>query len=265
VRRAYGGRMGTGDVLAVVLAGGVAGTINTVVGTGSLISFPTLLALGVPPVVANASNTTGLVPGGLSGMLGYRRELVAQRARLAPLLVASLAGGAVGAGLLLTLPRSAFDAVVPALVLLGSLLVALQPAVGRRLRARAARNGATGERDPAVSRPVIGATALLGVYGGYFGAGQGVILIALLGLAGRTDLQAVNALKNAAVTAANCAAAVVFVGVADLDWTVVALIAAGSVLGGQIGARVARRLPAPLLRALVVAVGLVVGVRLGLA
>jgi uncharacterized protein len=256
--------MEAGDVVAVVLAGGVAGTINTVVGTGSLISFPTLLALGVPPVVANASNTTGLVPGGLSGTLGYRRELEAQRARLVPVLVASLAGGAVGAGLLLTLPGSAFDAIVPALVLLGSLLVALQPALARRLRVRARSDAGAGERSHAASGPVIGATALLGVYGGYFGAGQGVILIALLGLAGEADLQAVNALKNAAVTAANCAAAVVFVGVADLDWTVVALIAAGSVLGGRMGARIARRLPARVLRAAVVTVGLVVGVRLAL-
>jgi uncharacterized membrane protein YfcA len=145
-------------------------------------------------------------------------------------------------------------------VLLGALLVALQPALARRLPRRPAAG--PGERDGAPSRPVIGVTALLGVYGGYFGAGQGVILIAVLGLGGRADLQAVNALKNAAVTAANCAAAVVFVGVADLDWTVVALIAAGSVAGGRIGARVARRLPAPVLRALVVTVGLVVAIRL---
>jgi uncharacterized membrane protein YfcA len=252
--------MDAGDALAVTLAGGAAGTINTVVGTGSLISFPTLLALGVSPVVANASNTTGLVPGGLSGTFGYRRELEAQRARLVPLLIASLTGGAVGAALLLKLPGSAFDAVVPALVLLGSLLVALQPALARHVRASAARD--PGDRDRTASRPVIGATALLGVYGGYFGAGQGVILIALLGMSGRADLQAVNALKNAAVTAANCAAAVVFVGVADLDWTVVALIAAGSVVGGQIGVRVARHLPGWVLRALVVTVGLVVSVRL---
>jgi uncharacterized membrane protein YfcA len=260
--------MGVGGVLAVVLAGGAAGTINTVVGTGSLISFPTLLALGVPPVVANASNTTGLVPGGLSGTFGYRQELSAQRARLVPLVVASLVGGAAGARLLFALPRSAFDTVVPALVLLGSLLVAVQPALSRRLRARAATD--PGERDggapaPArVSGPLIGVVGLLGVYGGYFGAGQGVILIALLGLGERDDLQTVNALKNAAVTAANCAAAVVFVGVATLDWTIVGLIAVGSVLGGQIGARLARRLPAGVLRALVVIVGLVVSVRLAM-
>lgn len=251
----------------MLLAGAAAGTINTVVGTGSLVSFPTLLALGVPPVVANASNTTGLVPGGLSGTLGYRRELAGQRRRLRPLLAASLLGGAVGACLLLTLPASAFEAVVPALVLLASVLVAVQPTLSRRLRARATTRPGSGDATvaaPAPSRPLTGAAGLLAVYGGYFGAGQGVILIALLALGAEEDLQVVNALKNAAVTAANTAAALVFTAVADLDWAIVALIALGSVLGGQLGARVGRRLPAPALRALVVALGVLVAIRLAL-
>lgn len=248
---------------AVLLAGAAAGTINTVVGTGSLVSFPTLLALGVPPVVANASNTTGLVAGGMSGTFGYRRELAGQGRRLRPLLLASLAGGVLGAGLLLVLPASAFRAVVPALVLLASVLVAVQPVLSRRLRARAARRSAGAEALPRTAAPAVtGAAGLLGVYGGYFGAGQGVMLIALLGLGTGEDLQVVNALKNAAVTAANLAAAAVFVTVADPDWAVVALIAAGSVLGGQAGARVGRRLPAPVLRILVVALGVTVAVRL---
>ena len=252
----------------VLLAGAAAGAINTVVGTGSLISFPTLLALGVPPVVANASNTTGLVAGGLSGTLGYRRELAGQGRRLRPLLAVSLLGGAVGAGLLLFLPASAFEAVVPALVLLASVLVGVQPTVSRRLRARArARAGAAARTvRPRVGAPplLIGAAGLLAVYGGYFGAGQGVILIALLALGLDEDLQPVNALKNAAVTTSNAAAAVVFVILADLDWAVVALVALGSVLGGQVGARFGRRLPAPVLRVLVVALGLFVAARLAL-
>ena len=257
-----------GEMVVVLLAGAAAGTINTVVGTGSLVSFPTLLALGVPPVVANASNTTGLVPGGLSGTLGYRRELTGQRRRLGPLLAVSALGGVVGATLLLVLPASAFEAIVPALVLLASVLVAVQPALSRRLRARAelraardatSRTGA-GRRT---THPVLTAAAgLLAVYGGYFGAGHGVMLIALFGLGVDEDLQVVNALKNAAVTAANAAAAFVFIAVADLDWAVVLLIALGSVLGGQIGARLGRRLPAPVLRAFVVALGLLVTVRL---
>ena len=251
----------------MLLAGVAAGTINTVVGTGSLVSFPTLLALGVSPVVANASNTTGLVPGGLSGTLGYRRELAGQSRRLRPLLAASLLGGAAGASLLLVLPAAAFEAVVPVLVLLASVLVAVQPVVSRRLRARTVPHRGSSEavaagpaRAPA--RPLTAAAGLLAVYGGYFGAGHGVILIALLALGTEENLQVVNGLKNAAVTAANTAAALVFAAVADLDWAVVALIALGSVLGGQIGARVGRRLPAPALRALVVALGVLVAVRL---
>lgn len=237
--------------------------------TGSLVSFPTLLALGVPPVVANASNTTGLVPGGLSGTFGYRRELAAQSRRLRPLLAASLLGGAAGAGLLLLLPASVFEAVVPVLVLLASVLVAVQPALSRRLHARAtmppgsSATGAAG-RPRAPSRPLTAAAGLLAIYGGYFGAGQGVILIALLALSTEENLQVVNALKNAAVTASNTAAALVFAAAADLDWALVALIAFGSVLGGQVGARVGRRLPAPVLRTLVVTVGLLAAARLAL-
>ncbi len=253
--------MDVGQSAAVLLAGVAAGTVNTVVGTGSLITFPTLLALGVPPVVANASNTTGLVPGGLSGTLGYRRELTGRSRALRPLLVASLLGGVVGAGLLLVLPAAAFEAVVPALVLLAAVLVAVQPLVARRLRARPGRGGAT-DRGAAPAAPVTVAAGLLAVYGGYFGAGHGVLLIALLGLAVEEDLQVVNALKNAAVTAANASAALVFAAVAELDWTVVLLIALGSVVGGQVGARVGRRLPAPVLRGVVVALGLLVAVRL---
>ena len=254
----------------VLLAGAAAGTVNTVVGTGSLITFPTLLALGVPPVVANASNTTGLVPGGLSGTIGYRRELAGRGRELRPLLAASLLGGAVGAVLLLALPAAAFEVVVPVLVLLAAVLVAVQPALSRSLRARAdrrrARNGAPAPERRRRPSPLLPAGAgLLAVYGGYFGAGQGVLLIALLGLGTDEDLQVVNALKNAAVTASNAAAALVFAGVADLDWVVVGLIAAGSVLGGQLGARVGRRLPAPVLRALVVALGLLVAARLALS
>ena len=250
----------------VLSAGAAAGAVNTVVGTGSLVTFPTLLALGVPPVVANASNTTGLVPGGLSGTLGYRRELAGAGHRLRRLLPASSAGGAVGAGLLLVLPAAAFEAVVPALVLLATVLVAVQPALSRRLRARAPRPASHADVGPrraaAPSGMLTSATGVLAVYGGYFGAGHGVILIALLALGLDEDLQVVNALKNAAVTTANAAAALVFVVVADLDWTSVALIAVGSTLGGQVGARVGRRLPAPVLRALVVALGLFVTVRL---
>ena len=240
------------------------------VGTGSLVSFRTLVALGVPPVVANASDSTGLVPGGLSGTLGYRRELAGQSRRLRPLLAADLLGGVVGAGLLLALPASAFETIVPALVLLAAVLVAVQPALSRRLRThahrRARRDGTAVTTSARGSPPPVltAAAGLLAVYGGYFGAVHGVMLIALLGLGIDEDLQVVNALKNAAVTAANAAAALIFAVVAELNWAVVLLTALGSVLGGQIGARLGRRLPAPVLRFVVVALGLLVAVRLAL-
>jgi uncharacterized membrane protein YfcA len=249
-------------MVVVFFAGLAAGTINTVVGTGSLVSFPALLAVGVPPVVANASNTTGLVFGGVSATLGYRRELTGQAPRLRRLLGASLVGGVAGAGLLLVLPASAFEAVVPVLVLSASALMAVQPALARWLRARAARRPATGRRR--MPRVLTVSTGLLGVYGGYFGAGHGVILLALLALGIEEDMQVVNALKNAAVAAANLAAALFFVVVGHLDWRVIVLIGAGAAVGGQLGARVGRRLPTPVLRGLVVGLGVLVAAHLAL-
>jgi uncharacterized membrane protein YfcA len=249
-------------MVVVFIAGQAAGTINTVVGTGSLVSFPALLAVGVPPVVANSSNTTGLVFGGLSATLGYRRELTGQAPRLGWLVAASLVGGVTGAGLLLVLPASAFEAVVSVLLLSASGLMAVQPVLARWLRARSARRPVAGRhRMPPVLTVL---TGLLGVYGGYFGAGHGVILLVLLALGIEEDLQVVNALKNAAVTAANLAAAVVFVTVGHLDWPVVMLIGAGAAIGGQLGARVGRRLPAPVLRGLVVTLGLAIAAHLAL-
>jgi uncharacterized membrane protein YfcA len=247
-------------MVVVFLAGLAAGTINTVVGTGSLVSFPALLAVGVPPVVANASNTTGLVAGGLSATLGYRRELTGQAPRLRRLVGVSLAGGVTGAGLLLVLPAAAFEAVVPVLVLTASGLMAVQPALARWLRARSDGHPTGGRRR---TPPVLnGLTGLLGVYGGYFGAGHGVILLVLLALGIDEDLQVVNALKNAAVTAANLAAALVFIAIGHLDWPVVVLIGAGAAVGGQVGARIGRRLPTRVLRGLVVALGLLVAAHL---
>jgi uncharacterized membrane protein YfcA len=238
---------------AVFLAGMAAGTINTVVGSGTLITFPTLLAFGVPPVQANVSNTLGLVPGSLSGAIGYRRELSGQRPRLIRLGAASVLGGITGAVLLLVLPADAFDAIVPVLIGLGCLLVVLQPAISRRVAARAEARG--------VERPEHGAVwvwvlvYLAGVYGGYFGAAQGVLLMAILGVGLTESMQRNNASKNVLALLVNLVAAIVFVVVADIDWTVAGLIAVGSVIGGQIGATVGRRLPAWALRTFIVVVG----------
>ncbi len=239
---------------AILLAGVAAGTINTVVGSGTLITFPTLLSLGVPPVMANVSNTIGLVPGSLSGAIGYRRELAGQRARLLRLGTASLTGGIVGAVLLLGLPEAAFDAIVPVLILLGCALVVVQPWISRRLTARAEARGTVRPHHGAAW--VWALVMLTGIYGGYFGAAQGVLLMAVLGVGLQETLQRNNATKNVLALLVNAVAACVFVLFAQIDWRVVGLIAAGSVVGGQIGATVGRRLPPVVLRVVIVAVGL---------
>lgn len=239
-------------MLLVALAGVAAGTINTVVGSGTLITFPTLLAFGVPPVTANVSNTVGLVPGSMSGVVGYRRELRGQRARLLRLGAASLVGGVVGALLLLVLPSSAFDAIVPALIALGVVLVLLGPRIQRAVAARAEARGGIPDHGVGWVWPAVAAA---GVYGGYFGAAQGVLLMAILGIGVADSMQRHTATKNVLALIVNAVAAAVFVAVADIDWQVAGLIALGSVVGGQVGATVGRRLPPALLRAVIALVG----------
>lgn len=238
--------------VAVLLAGIAAGTINTIVGSGTLITFPTLLAFGVPPVVANASNTIGLVPGSISGAVGYRRELRGQRSRVLRFLSASLLGGAVGAVLLLALPESAFAAIVPALIVLGVLLVMGGPRISRWVARRHEASGGLPENGAWWVWPSI---VLAGVYGGYFGAAQGVLLMAILGIGVQESLQRLNGVKNILGATVNGVSGLIFVFVAEVDWQVVALIAVGSVIGGQIGAGVGRRLPDIWLRTAIVVVG----------
>jgi uncharacterized membrane protein YfcA len=232
-----------------------AGAVNTIVGSGSLITFPTLLAVGYSPVVANVTNTVGLVPGVLSGAVGYRRELQGQRSRLIKLGGAALAGGLTGAILLLVLPGSVFRDVVPALILVGCALVVVQPYLTRRL---AQQHRTIGHGGPAL---LVGVYAT-GIYGGYFGAAQSVILIALLAIFIDDDLQRLNATKNVLALLVNGIAALLFIAVSHIAWAAAGLLAAGSVIGGQIGATVGRRLPAQLLRVLIVVVGLVVVINL---
>ncbi len=242
------------EAVLIALAGVAAGTINTVVGSGTLITFPTLLAFGVPPVTANVSNTVGLVPGSMSGVFGYRRELAGQRARVLRLGAASLLGGVAGALLLLWLPSSAFDAIVPALIALGVVLVLLGPRIQRSVAARAESRGGIPDHGVWWVWPAVAAA---GVYGGYFGAAQGVLLMAILGIGVADSMQRHTATKNVLALIVNAVAALVFIAVADIDWTVAGLIAIGSVIGGQIGATVGRRLPPVLLRAVIATVGVV--------
>ncbi len=246
--------MGPLQGLAIFVAGTVAGAINTIVGSGSLVTFPVLLAAGYPPLVANVSNTVGLVPGSVSGAIGYRRELRGQRSRLLRLGVASALGGLTGGLLLLAAPGT-FEAVVPLLVIGAALLMAASPRLSARLRARTGMRGV--RREPRVLVPL--AVGLTGVYGGYFGAAQGVILLAFLGLLVADDLQRLNAAKNVLAGIVNGVAAVLFVSVTHVDWAVVGVLAVGSTVGGQLGAAVGRRVPARVLRAVVVVGGLAVG------
>jgi len=236
----------------LVLASGVfAGAINTVVGSGTLVTFPVLLAVGYGPVVANVSNTLGLVPGSVSGAIGYRRELAGQRRRVLVLATASLLGGIAGAVLLLSLPSSAFEAIVPVLIAIAVVLVVAQPRLTVALAARRATVRPHG--GPLLWGGVFGT----GIYGGYFGAAQGVILLALLGITIPDEhLQRLNALKNVLAALVNGVAAVVFLFFASIAWLPALLLAVGSAAGGQLGATIGRRLSPAVLRAVIVAVGL---------
>jgi hypothetical protein len=237
------------EALAVVLAGLGAGTINTVVGSGSLVTFPTLLAVGLPPVVANVSNTVGLVPGSVSGAWAYRRELDDQMPRLLRLGAATSSGAVAGAILLLVLPEAAFAAIVPVLILVACVLVVVQPWLVGWLGERP-----HGDHGGPLLWLLIFVT---GAYGGYFGAGQGVLLIAVLGLGLNETLQRINAAKNVLAGVANLVAGIIFAVVADVDWAAAGLVAIGAAAGGVVGGGVARRLPPVALRAVVVAIGLV--------
>ena len=243
------------EATIVAAVGVFAGGMNAVVGSGTLVTFPVLLAIGYPPVVANISNGLGLVPGSVSGAVGYRRELTGQRNRLLRFGAVTAAGAVGGALLLLALPADTFEAVVPALILLALVLVLVQPWLARRLAERTDRHEHGG--------PVLLLGILcVGVYGGYFGASQGVMNLALMGIMLDEDLQRLNAAKNVLTAAANLVSGLVFVFVADVAWPVVLLLAAGSVVGGQLGAKVGRRLRPGWLRALIVTVGVIAIVQL---
>ena len=267
------------QALAIFAAGLAAGTINTVVGSGTLITFPTLLAFGYPPVLANVSNNVGLVPGVASGVHGYRAELAGQRRRIIRLGSASASGGLVGAILLLVLPADAFKAIVPALIGVAVVMVLIQPRLARWMARRQVDRSAAapGDGDPGADpdlarppRPLDGGTAAVGVlpatdvsrsaeaiggpvlwffvfcagvYGGYFGAAQGVLLIGMLGIAFTDSLQRINAVKNVLAGLVNGLAAIVFIALTHIDWSVAGLIAVGEEARPGLPDRFSLRLP----------------------
>jgi uncharacterized membrane protein YfcA len=241
--------MSVGEIIAIAVAGTAAGTINTVVGSGTLVTFPVLLAFGYAPVTANVSNTIGLVPGAVSGSIGYRRELAGQRATAIRLGAMSVLGGVTGAVLLLVLPASAFKDVVPVFIAVAILLTVLQPRLNRRL----AGHMASRPRHAVLLTPI--AVYITGVYGGYFGAGQGIMLLAIFGVMLPQSLHRSNALKNVLAGTVNGVAGVYFIFAAHVEWAPAAIIAVTSIAGAQIGARYGRRLHPSALRALIVVVG----------
>ncbi|HYF24655.1 MAG TPA: sulfite exporter TauE/SafE family protein [Baekduia sp.] len=235
------------EVLAVVAAGLAAGAINAVVGSGTLVTFPVLLAVGLAPVTANVSNTIGLVPGSLASAWGFRRELRGQRRRARRLGAMTAAGALLGSVALLVAPAAAFRAIVPAFIVVALVLVVAQP----RIAAALAHRQRAGHEGRAVRAGVLAT----GVYGGYFGAAQGILLLGLLGSTLPEPLVRVNALKNVLAGLANAVASLVFVVAADVAWDAAACVAAGAIAGGALGAHVGRRLPPAALRGLVVVVG----------
>src|SRR4051812_22198041 len=217
------------EQIAVLVAGFGAGILTSTVGVASLLSFPVLVAVGLPPVVANASNTIGMTPAGLSGSFGYRRELREHPRVTAVVLLTCALGSVAGALTLLALPPGVFETIVPWLILFTSVLVGIQPWISRRLKAR--RGADVPDRVHLSPMTTVWAT-LTGVYGGYFGAGSGVMMMAVLGFGTDLELRIVNALKTLAVMAANVVATVIFLFLAELDWVAIGLLAGGSVVGG---------------------------------
>jgi uncharacterized membrane protein YfcA len=246
---------------AIAAAGFAAGGINAVVGSGTLVTFPVLLAVGLPPVTATVSNSLGLVPGNLTGAIGYRRELAGQRRLIVRLLPASVLGALTGAFLLLHLPASSFEAIVPVLIGLAVILVATQPAIQKALRRRrpADDDGIEQHIGPGRMAALFAGAYATGTYGGYFAASQGVLQIGIFGLLLRESLQRLNAIKNVLTTAVNGVAAAAYVVVATgrIDWRASALIAVGAIAGGYVGARFGRRLPSAILRTAIVLLGIV--------
>jgi uncharacterized membrane protein YfcA len=241
--------------LIIVAVGLIAGMVNTIVGSGSLLTFPTLLALGYAPVVANVSNTVGLISGSVSGAIGYRQELKGQLRRILTLMPAVVVGAVLGAVLLLELPGSAFRRVVPILILFAVALVLIQPTVARR---RAERGAMREHPGPLLQ---VG-TFLTSIYGAYFGAAQGVLLVGLFGITLDDEVQRLNAAKNVIAATVNAIGAIVFIASTTIAWKVSGLLFLGSSVGGQIGAVVGRRLHPQVLRATIAIVGTAVAIKL---
>jgi uncharacterized membrane protein YfcA len=251
------------QILALVASSLGAGIMNAMAGGGTILVFPTLLFLGQPAIVANATSTVGLLPGVASSLFGYRKEVSTHRAWLKTLFLPSLVGGAIGSFLLLRTPEKLFAHVAPLLILFATVLFMLQGFLARRRDSHAAMKGDTGLEDLASlpkGRWVVASLAqtAVSIYGGYFGAAVGILTLAVLGFLGLRDIHAMNGLKNFFALAINGIAAAYFVYQGVVSWPAALLIALGSTIGGYAGARFARRIGREKARAAVVVIGLLV-------
>lgn len=274
--------LGIGFLLLILVAAVWAGAINAVVGSGTLVTFPVLVAMGVPPVAATVSNAMGLIAGNFTGAWGYRREIIQVRSVLARLVPASFLGGVIGATLLITLPEEVFGTVAPFLIVISLGMVIAQPRLSAWVKRRAAEEMLDSDPqtpqpddDPetvaakaadSVGWPLILLVFFAGIYGGYFVAAQGILLMGVLGVFLAATIQQANGVKNLLVAFVNLTAAINYVVVDYLVrepedrvilWGVVAIIAVGSTLGGLIGAWVGRRLSPVVLRGIIITLGLV--------
>jgi uncharacterized membrane protein YfcA len=248
----------------IVLAAAVGSAINSIAGGGTLITFPAIVGLGVPPIVANATSTVALWPGALASIWGYRQELAGARRWAVRFAIPSLVGGLAGALLLLATPGERFEEVVPWLVLLATVLFMLQRPMLAALRRR--QHGAPAADDPTAAPPplsVLGYQCGVSVYGGYFGAGIGILMLAALGFMGFTSIHRMNGLKNWGGLCINAVAAVTFSLSGLVDWPVALAMVAGAMAGGYGGSRLAQRVPQDLVRAAITAIGLASAVWLG--
>jgi len=247
------------DTAVIVIAGVMAGAINSLAGGGTLISFPALLWLGRDPILANATNAVAMWPGSLAGAYGFRRELATTRRWLLLLIIPSLIGGGLGAWLLLRTPASTFERLVPFLILGATLLLAAQEMITSRL----------GVLAHAHENPTRGWVAfvfifqlLVSLYGGYFGAGMGILMLAALGLIGLTDIHQMNGLKNVLAVGINGVAAIYFAMSGAVIWRDALILTIGTIAGGLLGARMARKLGRKFVRGFVVTIGIVMTVAL---
>lgn len=252
------------SIAIILLAATVAAVMNSVVGAGTIVTFPVLVLLGMPPVEAIVANVIGIVPGTLAGTWSYRSTLVGRGRTVRRLIISSTLGGILGAFLLVLLPPGVFTAIVPVLLLFAGVLAALQPRIAAavdRSRTRGASGGGPAHviGHDRLTAPLVLAVGVTGVYGGYFGAAQGVLLLVILGIFLGGSMNELNGIKNALATTANVVSAVVFVvyrGI-EIDWPVVIIIAIASTFGGLLGGIYGRRLSGDVLRVLIITIAIV--------